>query len=79
MLGVNCREAFAYVDECGNFWHGWRPGIRWEMTTRSLTVDKKLVGVLEMHVNGDKHSFSKCCPRDGSRGELLVMPWPGFL
>lgn len=49
------------------------------MTTGSLTVDKKLVGVLEMHVNGDTHSFSKCCPRDGSGGELLVMPWPGSL
>lgn len=68
--------------ECGNFWHGWRPGVRWEMTTGSLAVDEKLVGVLEMDVNRDTVSFPKCCPRDGSRGEvpeLLVMPWPGFL
>jgi len=40
------------------------------MTTRYLTVDKKLVGVLEMCVSEDTHSFPKCCPKAGSGEEV---------
>lgn len=82
MPGASSGEEFSHAAECGNFWRGWRPGLQWENTTKPPAVDKELSGVLEMHVNGDMHSFPKCCPWDGPGVEVLALPamaWLAFL